>query len=159
MIKKVWQSYYTRSMEGKEMKETLKSFYKPISETKQQIQLVKWAALNNIPLVHIPNQGLRTGKTGAIMARMGMKKGFPDLMLLEARGGYFGLFIEMKQDKRYTTSETNTQHWKDQEYWLRHLLASGYEARMAFGWEHGVGLIEKYLSYDLTKDHLGDKWG
>lgn len=47
-------------------------------------------------LYHIPNGGKRDAKTATILKRQGVKAGVPDLHLPVARGGYHGLYIELK---------------------------------------------------------------
>lgn len=48
-------------------------------------------------LTHVPNGGARTPAEGAILKAMGVRAGFPDLILPAARRGYIGLAIEMKR--------------------------------------------------------------
>lgn len=120
-----------------------------ISEQKHQIFLIDWAKLHNIPLVQIPNEGKRTRRQGAIMKKMGLTSGLPDLMLLEARGGFFGLFIEMKRNRRYRKSEMRTPTWIKQEQILQKLNKEGYKAVRVFGWEDGANILKSY--YDMPR--------
>lgn len=76
-----------------------------LSPTEHQIQctLIHWARLNarNIPelkLLHAIPNGIKTSIGVAAKAkREGMTKGVPDLHLPVPRGGYHGLWIEMKK--------------------------------------------------------------
>ena len=45
----------------------------------------------------IPNGGARNVATGVALKEEGVLAGVPDLMVLSARGGYHGLFVEMKK--------------------------------------------------------------
>lgn len=123
---------------------------KPISEAKESMALIKWAKLKNIRLVHIANEGERSRQYGASLVRQGLSKGFPDLLMASARGGYFGMFIEMKQKFHYTESEKAKQSWKNQEEWLSHLRNQGYFAFFAYGWEDAKSVIEMYMKWPVT---------
>lgn len=65
-----------------------------------QMQCVTWFRYQYrnyaMLLHHSPNGGRRDAREGARFKQMGVVAGFPDLILCVARGGYHGLFIEMK---------------------------------------------------------------
>ncbi len=69
-------------------------------EEDTQIACVTWFSYQYpqyIPLLHhSPNGGFRNSREAGRFKAMGTRAGFPDLVLLVARGGYHGLFIEMK---------------------------------------------------------------
>lgn len=69
----------------------------------------------------------------------GYVAGFPDLQITEARGGYYGLFIELKLDKRCYPS-------KAQIDWLEDLNERGYKAICTKGFEDTIKEIDNYLS-------------
>tara|TARA_R110002020_G_scaffold339687_1_gene554746 strand:- start:7 stop:384 length:378 start_codon:yes stop_codon:yes gene_type:complete len=71
----------------------------------------------------------------------GYVKGFPDLQITEARGGYFGMFIEIKE-KGYAT--------KEQTLWLKALRNRGYYAECLKGFDNIKKEIDLYLSAPLT---------
>jgi hypothetical protein len=123
---------------------------KPMTELAHQKALVKWAKLNRITLVHIPNEGKRSLANGANLRLAGLSQGFPDLLLPEAYGGYFGLLLEVKRNKRYRPSEMNTPTWKAQLAWIQKLNDLGYYAKMVFGWEDGMQAIKAYMSKPKT---------
>jgi len=81
------------------------------------------------------SQRQRAKKTGYV-------KGFPDLQICEARGGYFGLFIEIKE-KGYAT--------KEQQQWIEDLTARGYYAVCSKGLDSIITEIDKYFSYKDTE--------
>ncbi|MFJ5346675.1 MULTISPECIES: VRR-NUC domain-containing protein [Pectobacterium] len=73
------------------------------AELEEQAALIEWAdktVINGIKigdyLLHIPNEGKRGPKAARDAKRLGIKKGVPDLFLALPRGGYAGLWIEMK---------------------------------------------------------------
>ncbi len=121
-----------------------------LSERQEQIALIDWAELRDIPLVHHANEGKRSSREGAILKRMGLRPGYPDLSLSKAHGGYFGLFIELKLNRAYTKSEMETESWKAQSAWLTELANEHYYALRCFGWDHARQVIEMYLKWPRT---------
>lgn len=83
--------------------------------------------------------GIRTGKKqGAKARKTGYVKGFPDLQITEAKKGYFGLFLELKKDKKaYPTPE--------QKVWLKDLNERGYLALVTKGLDATIEAIDDYL--------------
>ena len=69
-------------------------------EENTQIACVTWFSYQYpqyIPLLHhSPNGGYRNSKEAGRFKAMGTRAGFPDLVLLIAKGGCHGLFIELK---------------------------------------------------------------
>ena len=89
--------------------------------------------------------GIRTGIKQARKAKKtGYVKGFPDLQIAEARGGYFGLFIELKKDKKAYAS-------KSQIDWILDLRERGYYAEVTKGLKQTIKLLDDYLNKPLTK--------
>lgn len=74
----------------------------------------------------------------------GMKKGYPDLFLPVARGGYHGLFIELKVGKNKAT--------KEQAWWIKELLKQGYYACVCYGYDATINTIEQYLREELRDE-------
>lgn len=83
-----------------------------------QVQCVRWFDLQypKLDLFHIPNGGSRNrkiSKKGVVYSpeatrfkAMGVRAGVLDLFLMEPRGGYHGLWIEMKWgDNTWTDSQ------------------------------------------------------
>lgn len=92
-------------------------------EAREQEALFRWAdfAVGTTPelklLHHIPNGGSRNKAEAAHLKRQGVKAGVPDIFLPVARGGYHGLYIELKFGKNKTS--------KNQDKWLSALSAQG----------------------------------
>ena len=106
------------------------------SEDAEQEAVVEYCDLLHIPIVHIPNEGKRSLSYAARMKRMGLRSGFPDLLVPIARGGYHGLFIEMKYGKNKTT--------KEQKEWLERLSAEGYACAVCYNAAEAIKTIESY---------------
>ena len=110
-----------------------------MSESQQQQAVVDYCALKAIPVFHIPNEGRRSTRNGARLKAEGLKPGVPDLCIPVPRGGYHGLFIEMKDVNGRAPSHAQME-------WLELLNANGYAAYWAKGADAAIRLIERYLS-------------
>lgn len=89
-------------------------------------------------LYSIPNGGKRSRITGAILKREGQKKGVPDLCLPVPRGGYHGLYIELKRQRKSQISP-------EQVAWLQSLKGQGYRAEMCLGAAAAWDVIREYI--------------
>lgn len=113
------------------------------TEEQEQIALIRWFDLQ-MPselkgkLVAIPNGGHRNKITGARLKLSGVRKGFPDMMLLKPSGGYFGLFIELKRTKGGSVSA-------EQIDWLHWLNQQGFMAAVCKGADEARKTIQDYL--------------
>lgn len=121
--------------------------YEP-SEHKQQCIIFAWAEIIAItyPELRLLNgslNGVRLTPGQAKKARdAGMKRGYPDIQLPVARGGYHGLYIELKKERgSYPTP--------DQKQWIRDLNDQDYYACVARGSEAAMDIIMKYLNEQL----------
>jgi hypothetical protein len=93
-------------------------------------------------MYHIPNEGKRSRSTGARMKREGLKPGVPDICLPVPRGGFHGLYVEMKVGRNKTTD--------NQDFWLEALKKQGYSTAVCYGWESASKVILKYLGGKST---------
>ena len=87
---------------------------------------------------HIPNEGKRSPVAALRLKREGMKKGVPDNCLPVARGGYHGLFIELKRVRGGRVSD-------EQKQWIADLGAQGYKAVVCKGWQIAAFEIMHYM--------------
>jgi len=114
-----------------------------MSEHDEQSCLIQWAYhYSGLPelklLFAIPNAGVRHYATARRMKAEGLRAGLPDLALMVARQGYYGLFIELKYGKNKPTEE--------QKWWLEQLTQEGYKACVCYGFEEAKQTLEEYLS-------------
>lgn len=75
-------------------------------------------------------------------------RGFPDLMILEARGKYHGMFLEVKhEDVRLTKKNLDwtTPHIGEQAKYQLELDKRGYWAHFAIGFDAAKLKIDWYL--------------
>lgn len=87
----------------------------------------------------IPNGGFRHKRTAAMLQREGVKAGVPDIMLPVARGGYHGLFVELKRANRRNHATDN------QRQWLDNLAAQGYATAVCYGADEALGVFLRYV--------------
>lgn len=116
------------------------------SERQHQQAVMKWARQPSIRerwpelalLHHIKNE--TTGGAAEVAAdkAMGVKKGVPDLCLPVARGGFHGLYIEMKTP---SGKASEAQRW-----WVTRLTEQGYRAVVCNGYDAAVAELCWYLS-------------
>jgi hypothetical protein len=96
--------------------------------------------------------GIRLTIGQAIQAkRLRSGNGFPDLMILEPRGAYCGLFIELKKETPYLKSGLlkHDKHLAEQEIMISELVKRGYFATFAWKFEHCKMIIDVYLTKNL----------
>lgn len=86
-----------------------------------------------------PNGGSRKKAEAGRFRAEGVKAGVPDLCLPVARGGFHGLYIELKRQKGSKTSD-------DQKAWLSNLEKQGYFVALCKGWEAAAKVITEYLT-------------
>ena len=115
------------------------------TEEQEQATVFQWVTLmrNRFPELdlcfHIPNGGWRSKPEAVRFKRIGVKPGVPDLFLPVARGGWHGLFIEMKRkDKGRVTA--------DQKAWIEALEGQMYRAVVCYGSEEACDVLYKYLT-------------
>lgn len=121
------------------------------SEDSQQLALMCWCALNIsiYPelkwLHHSPNGGARSKSEGARFKAMGVKSGFPDLVLLVKRGNWSGLLVELKIPKHKTSKNGGASD--SQVMWGEYLLNAGYGFKLCHGWEDARDTLVSYLQW------------
>lgn len=127
------------------------------SESQDQTALMTWAMFeaNHLPgidLLHaIPNGGHRHLSVARQMKREGCKAGVPDLCLPVARGGYHGLYVEMKAEHLRPKRGGKGGLGKDQEVWLARLNEEGFLAVVCYGWREAAKTISDYLNNHTQK--------
>lgn len=115
------------------------------TEDTEQVWLMQWAMQPSIRekypelamLYHIPNQ--RSDKVqAAILKKMGVKTGVPDLHLPIPSGKYHSLYIEMKALDGRPDS--------DQLWWAEHLKANSNAHAFCYGWKQATEVLIWYLN-------------
>lgn len=85
---------------------------------------------------------------GHRLKELGLRPGVSDLFIFHPSKNkvYPGLYLEVKRNKNYTTSERTTSTWLEQVKFQERVKGVGYAAYFCYGWEDGKRIIEQYLS-------------
>ena len=131
------------------MKRTYNPPVIPLEEIEQE-HVFLWASMEEraypelAMLYAIPNGGKRAIKTAVALKKQGVKRGVPDMCLPVSRGGYHGLYIELKRQKGGRVSD-------EQREWIAALNTQGYKAIICHGAEEAIEQIRGYLCHTSTK--------
>lgn len=103
-------------------------------------------------IFHFDYAGLAHTKTQAgMMKEIQGHRGYPDLFIIEPRGIYHGLFIELKADGvslfKKNSSEFATPHIAEQSAMIDELNKRGYAASFCIGFNQAKAVIDTYLNY------------
>ena len=105
---------YQRLLAQQEAKE--KAATKKHRESQLQKLCVSWFRAqypaHALMLFAVPNGGGRSRVEAAILKGEGVTAGVADLILLEGRGGYGSLCIEMKTRAKYSRQEASQKAWQ-----------------------------------------------
>lgn len=96
-------------------------------------------------IYHVPNGGQRNKKTAADLKRQGVKSGVSDLVVMEGRGGWLGLYVEFK-----ATPPKHAATQPSQREWLEKADHRGYCAVLARGLEEAKAVLREYASWAPT---------
>ena len=122
-----------------------------MTEAQEQGALFKWSMQPNVRqlypelklLHHIKNETRGGAAQVVIDKKQGVKKGVPDLCLPVARGGYHGLYIEMKFGGNKPT--------ENQLAWILGLKRNGYAVMVCYGAKEAQDAIRRYLAYGTVQ--------
>lgn len=109
-----------------------------MSEAEEQAAVVDYLNARGIPFYHVPNEARRSYRLASHLKRMGLRAGVPDLCIPVARGGYHGLYIEMKAGRNKPTEQ--------QLYWQSILSDNGYLATTCWGAEEAIAVLQSYFA-------------
>ncbi len=117
------------------------------TESAEQQALFQWAAWSvgkypGIDLMHhIPNGGARSKSEAGRFKAEGVKAGVPDIFLPVARGGYHGMYLEMKRRGGKVSGA--------QRDMLDRLRGQGYCAVVCYSFVDARNAIEKYYGWGV----------
>lgn len=123
-----------------------------MSESKHQEAVCKWfrAKYPKLARMFIPSQSgviiggkSKAAKFGIIakQKREGWLGGVPDIFIAVPRGGYHGLWIELKD-----AGKTYSSVSKDQREYLAELEAQGYRCEWCAGSDAAIEIVSAYMN-------------
>lgn len=116
-----------------------------MTEHQIQSQLVKLISQQYPDLLYCATVGgarMSINQAKAIK-RQGYRKGIPDLIFYEARGGFYGLCIEIKKKGGRPSPH--------QRAWIADLQRRGYQALICKGLDACVEAFEDYFNLRLSR--------
>ena len=120
------------------------------SEHEEQAAVIAWAATwaarwPCLALLYAtPNGGHRHKATAGRLKAEGVRSGVPDLVLPAGRGGYLGLYLELKKADGSLADVSDAQRG-----WLDALAREGYATAVAFGAAHAIRVLTDYCERPL----------
>lgn len=106
------------------------------TEAEEQIKLVQWLRLKNLPHFRVPNETYtKSWRQKNMNKALGVSKGVPDLFVIV--GGKL-IAIEMKRTKGSVTS-------REQIDWIERLNKAGVQATIAKGCQEAIAFVELML--------------
>ena len=102
-----------------------------------QTSVAKYLDLRGFLWMHCPNGGKRGKVEASRLKGQGVKAGFPDICILEARQGYYGLMIELKVGSN--VSRPNQLEWAEK------LTKRGYKWFWTNSLDEFIEIIEAYF--------------
>lgn len=120
-------------------------------EHDEQAALFFWARWNNVNypelrlMFAIPNGGHRNLLVARKMKAEGVKAGVPDIFLPVARGGFHGLFVEMKAESARPKKGGKGGLSDLQCEWIGDLRNQGYKVAVCYGRDEAIAEITNYL--------------
>lgn len=121
-------------------------------EHQHQVTVATWALLHErkypeLALLYaIPNGGQRHAAVASKLKAEGVKPGVLDLNLPVARGGFLGLWIEMKAG-----TNTTTDH---QDRWINGLAGQGHLVALCWTADWAIEILADYTKGKLCKTGL-----
>lgn len=116
------------------------------AEQIDHIKVVNWFDYHYPELAedfhHFANERKCSPQQGMILKKMGVRKGVLDFHLAAARGGQFGLWLELKVGSGRLSPEQKT--------FIERKNAQGYLAVAAWGFEACKAIIVTYLNSGIT---------
>jgi hypothetical protein len=116
-----------------------KKKYKKYIGKENNFQVTVANYLNSLGVLwfHCPNGGSRHKLEAANLKKQGVKSGVPDVLVVEPKGKYIGLAIELKVG--YNKPNDN------QIEWLNELEKRGYKVNWTNSLDECIDIIDEYL--------------
>lgn len=115
-------------------------------EFAHQCAVALWLDTMRVRWFHPPNGGNRSAVTGGRLKRQGVKRGVPDIVIIDpppARASCVGAVVELKPTLAERPGNKPT---KEQREWLHEFEQRGWAAAVAYGADEAIRIL-KELGY------------
>ena len=119
-----------------------------------QLQLCKYLRLKYPKVLFNSDMaGVNISKTARKKLKpLRKQRGFPDLFIIEPRGSYVGLFLEIKAEGNSPFTQVGSlrsnKHIEEQAEYLKLLNERGYRALFCTGLDECIRVIDNYFKSD-----------
>jgi len=113
------------------------------SENELQTTVARYLDSLGVLYCHVANERNTHKARGAMLKRMGVKRGVPDLLIFEPRGEKIGLAIELK-----VGYNKPSEFQKD---WLMKLSLRGWSCHWTNSLDEAIFIIENYFKQPIKK--------
>lgn len=100
-------------------------------------------------MFNVDLSGIKLTKGQAVKAaKLRSGRGFPDIQIYEPKGGYRGLFIEVKAEGEKLikkNGEWKNEHIREQANMIERLRQRGYAAYFAIGFDEAREILDSYF--------------
>ena len=110
-----------------------------MTEYQFQATIKDFADTHKLPMIHIPNEGLRSRITGCRLKRIGMVPGVSDCFFMKSNTMYKGLWLELKIKPNKPS--------KEQRHFLELVNSLGYLGEVCYDLDETLALISAF--YDI----------
>lgn len=115
-----------------------------MTEAQEQRAVVEYLEWLKIPFYHVANERNCSPQRGAMLKRLGVQAGVPDLCIPVSMGGYHALYIEMKSKSGRPSM--------NQRKWIKTLRQYGNYAAICYGADQAIELISQYIQGQLVTE-------
>lgn len=119
--------------------------------TKEQVEhstLCNWLRLQYPKLLwwHTPNESRKTPFERYLVSMMGVKKGVSDFIIIEKRGGFNGLVIELKAKDVKVFKKDMSCYYPEQQEFLKRMSENNFYSCFCSGFEDAKTVIDNYMN-------------
>lgn len=109
-------------------------------EDAMQIAVFDWLTLKGLRDIsyHCANERKTSAAAGSLLKRKGVTAGVSDIAIMRARGGFNGLFIELKVMPNKPTPK--------QIAFIKTMNKEGYFATVCYSFDEAIKVIEDYMA-------------
>lgn len=117
-------------------------------EQYEHVALCNWLKIQYPKLLwwHTPNEGRKTPFERYLSSKMGTKKGVSDFLIIEKKGGFDGLVIELKAVGINVFKKNKTCYYPEQEQFLKDMAQRNYYTCFCIGFDEAKSVITNYMN-------------